>query len=362
MRIINLRLPRRSYDIVISRRIVEKIGRYLKRLSIGQDVIIITNPGLRALYGKALIKSLAKDGFVPRVELIPDSEKAKSEGVVARVVERISSFDKRKDLSIMAFGGGVVGDTAGFIASVYKRGVPYVQVPTTLLAQVDSAIGGKVAIDLPAAKNLVGAFYQPKMVLTDIALLKSLPMKQLVSGLGEVVKYGVIADRRLFEYLEKNIDRVLNHDEKSLEHIVSRSSAIKAGLVEKDEYDKKGIRMILNYGHTIGHAVEAASGYSKGFAHGEAVAIGMVAANRIAVKMGLLKEGDSLKIRRLIERAGLPVSIRGLDLKKLYEAHLHDKKFCGDVNRFVLPVGIGRARVVKGVDESLIREALKKSV
>lgn len=361
MKIINVRLPHRSYKIIISRNIIGRIGKFLKALPIGADLVIVTNPRLSALYKNVLTRSLAKEGFTSRVELIPDGERAKSEKVVAGVIEKISSFDKRRSLSLIAFGGGVVGDAAGFIASVYKRGIPYVQVPTTLLAQVDSAIGGKVAIDLPVAKNLVGSFYQPKLVVSDITLLKSLPKKQMINGLAEVIKYGVIADRSLFEYLEKNLEKVLASDEEALECIVVRSSSIKAGLVEKDEYDKKGIRMVLNYGHTIGHAIEAASGYSRRYAHGEAVATGMVVANRIAVKMGLLKERDLLRIKDLIERAGLPIFIKGVDIRKVYEAHLFDKKFTGKVNRLVLPVGIGKTKVVRSVDETFIKEAIKES-
>ncbi len=356
---IKLRLAGRSYTITISRNLMGRLGWFLKRLDLGSDFIVITTPRLAALYRTSLQKSLAKEGLSFRVELIPDSERAKSERVVARAIESISSFDRGRSAPIVAFGGGVAGDVAGFIAAIYKRGIPYVQVPTTLLAQVDSAIGGKVAIDLPVAKNLVGAFYQPRAVLSDISVLKSLPARQVRSGLAEVIKYAVIKDKDFFVYLEKNLERAIGLDEDVLEQIVARCSAIKAGIVERDECDKKGIRMVLNYGHTIGHAIEAASGYSKRYSHGEAIAIGMVAANRIAAHMGMLREAERARIEELIRRAGLPEKTEGLSMKKVFEAHLHDKKFSAKTNRFVLPMRIGKVKIVAGVEERLVVQALR---
>ncbi len=359
-RTVDVRLGQRSYKIVISSGIIKRIGPYLARLPIGKDFVIITNPNLSSSYKSVLKGSIEKEGFTSRFVLMAEGEKAKSEKAISRAIAEISGFDRKKALSIIAFGGGVVGDAAGFIAAIYKRGIPYVQVPTTLLAQVDSAIGGKVAIDLPCAKNLIGAFYQPKLVLSDISILKSLPPRQIRSGLAEVIKYGVIADPRLFEYIEGHLNDIAGLDEDALRFIVSRCSAIKAGIVEADEFDRKGRRIILNYGHTIGHALEAASGYSKAYTHGEAISLGMAAANRIATRLGILDETVSDRINSLLKASGLPTAIKKLDPKKIYEAHLKDKKFSGSVNRFVLPVKIGRVRVEKDIKEAVIRRSLEE--
>lgn len=360
MNIVSLALKKKSYDILIGHGLIKDCGRLLKGLKIGKDAVIITNGRLLRLYGKVLTASLKKALISSHFEIVPDSEKAKSSKIAADLINRISAYDKGKRLFIIAFGGGVVGDVAGFVAAIYKRGIPYVQIPTTLLAQVDSAIGGKVAIDIPVAKNLIGAFYQPKLVISDTSLLESLPPKQVRNGLAEVIKYGVIKDRPLFEYLEKNLRRVLALDRKALEFIISRSSAIKACIVEKDEFDNKGKRVILNYGHTIGHAIEAASAYSKRYNHGDAVAIGMVAAADIALRLKLIRARDALRIEALIKKAGLPTAIKGLGFSDIYEAQLHDKKFIRGKNRFVLPVKIGRVKVVEGISESIVKAVLRE--
>jgi len=300
-------------------------------------------------------------GFTALFLTVPDSEKAKSIRTVTSLIDRISRYDVGRRIFIIALGGGVVGDVAGFVAATYKRGISYVQIPTTLLAQVDSSIGGKTAIDLPVAKNMVGAFYQPKLVISDTAALKTLPARQIKSGIAEVIKYGVIMDRGLFEFLEKNRAKILGLDEAALEFIVSRSSAIKADIVSRDEFDKKKIRAALNFGHTIGHAVEAASGYS-GYNHGQAVAIGMAAAAKISSMLGIIPAPDAARIIALIEKFGLPARIRkDLDLSDIFDAHRHDKKFSSDTNLFVLPSRIGGARVVEGVPNRVIRKILKES-
>ena len=359
MKKIEVSLKGRSYDILIGRGLLERCGALLKGLRIGRDAVVITNRRLSLLYGKAVRQSLKRAGLSVRFELVPDSEKAKSTKIATAVINRISAYDKSKSVFIAAFGGGVVGDLAGFVAAVYKRGIPYVQIPTTLLAQVDSAIGGKVAIDLPVAKNLVGAFYQPKSVISDVSLIKSLPARELKNGLAEVIKYGVISDSELFEYLERNYKRILRGEARALKLAITRSAAIKGGIVQKDELDTRGLRMILNYGHTIGHAIERASGYSKRYSHGEAIAIGMVAAARISCRLGKFPRADSDRIEALIKRIGLPTRIVGLKLRDIYEAHLHDKKFTGGQTRFVLPTRIGNSRVVKNVAPSVIKTVLE---
>jgi 3-dehydroquinate synthase len=291
---------------------------------------------------------------------VPDSERAKSLALLTRLICRISEDDRNKGVFIVAFGGGVIGDLAGFVASVYRRGVPYVQMPTTLLAQVDSAIGGKVAVDLPTAKNLAGAFYQPRAVLADTGLISSLDPRQIRSGLAEIIKYGVIKDPSLFAYLERNHKKILRREPDALEHIIATSASIKASVVEKDELDNRGLRIILNYGHTIGHAIEAASDFSKRYSHGEAVAIGMAAAADIATGLKILKARDRDRIKSLIRRCGLPTAAKGVEARRIYGAYLHDKKFIRGRNRFLLPERIGRVRVVERVPEGLVKETIKR--
>jgi 3-dehydroquinate synthase len=360
MKKVKVSLKERSYNIVIGRGALEASGKALKALNIGRDAFVITNARIAGLYGAKLEKSLKQAGFSVRIETVPDSEKAKSIAVATRILNRMSAYDVGKKLFVAAFGGGVIGDLAGFVAAVYKRGIPYVQIPTTLLAQVDSSIGGKSAVDLPAAKNLVGAFHQPKTVLADVSLIGSLPLRQIRSGLAEVIKYGVISDPRLFRFLEINIRKLLAGDAGALEFVVSRCAAIKAGIVAKDELDRKGVRAILNYGHTIGHAIEAASSYSGQYNHGEAIAIGMIAANSMSVSLGLMKRSEEGRIEALIKKAGLPTGIKGLRLPAIYACHLHDKKFTGATNRFILPIRIGAARIAENVPDRDIRNALKE--
>ncbi len=356
---IRVRIGERSYDIVIGPGLLQKTGALLKKIRPGKDAIVVTNRTLFKLYGKRLASVLKRGGFSVKFELVPDSEKAKSSLVATSLIDRIAAHDKYRRIFLITLGGGVAGDLTGFVASIYKRGVPYVQIPTTLLAQVDSSIGGKTAIDLPVAKNMAGAFYQPKIVISDLTLLKSLPVRQLKSGLSEIIKCGVISDKKIFEFLEHNYAKVLRRETRALEHVITHSAGIKARVVEKDEFDRKGLRAILNYGHTVGHAVEAASSYSGAYDHGQAVSIGMVVAARIAEKLKLLSARDALRIESLIERCGLPTRIKGLKFSVIHDALTHDKKFVNGRARMVLPIGIGRVKVVDNVPERIIKEVLK---
>lgn len=362
MKTIKVPLGKRSYDISIGRGLIRDCGSILKKLDIGTDAVIITNSRLAAIYKKTIEKTLKGNGFTCRFEIVPDSEKAKSISVASAILNRLSRYDVGRCVFIIALGGGVVGDLAGFVASVYKRGIPYAQIPTTLLAQVDSSIGGKVAVDLSVAKNLVGSFYQPRAVIADVEALKTLSPRQIRNGLAEIIKYGIIKDAGLFRFLEAGYKKVLKLEKKALEHIVSRSCKIKADVVAKDEFDRKCVRAALNYGHTIGHAIEAAAGYSGKYNHGEAVALGMLVAGDMAVALGMLKEAQALRIGRLIEKVGLPVSIKGVEIKRIYGSYLHDKKFINGRNRFILATKIGGVSIVEGVADSIIRNALKKHI
>lgn len=359
MNTIRVNLKNRSYNIIIGAGILKSLGVHLKKLKLGTDAYIITNALVKNSYGKLLAKSLEDSGFTTKFKIIPDSEKSKSIGMLSAIVNDLASYDKSKRIFIIAFGGGVIGDLSGFIASVYKRGIAYVQVPTTLLAQVDSSIGGKTAVDLTHGKNLVGAFYQPRLVFSDVTLLKTLGIRQLRSGLAEVIKYAAIGDPYLFKYLQRNHKDVVSLKPAALEFIVAHSSRIKSGIVSKDEKETLGIRTILNFGHTIGHAIESAGGY-KGHNHGEAVALGMLVASDLSEKLGILKDVQRKKIESLIKIIGLPVKIDNVSLHKIIKSYHHDKKFIGGKNRLVLLKAIGKAKIEENIPLEIIEEVLRK--
>jgi len=359
MKKIKVSLGKRSYDICIKTGILSSIGSILKNLNIANACYIITNNKIKSLYAKAIEKSLIAKGFKVRFKMVPDSEKAKSYVCWFKAIQDLAAFDKGKGVCVVALGGGVVGDLAGFVASTYRRGVPFIQVPTTLLAQVDSAIGGKVAIDIECAKNLVGAFYQPKAVISDPATLKSLPARQIRNGLSEIIKYGVILDKRFFGYLQKNITKILKGNLQSLEYIIARCSKLKAEVVAADEHEKKGYRSILNFGHTIGHAIEAAGSYKKSINHGEAVAVGMLAAFDIALMLKMAKESDAKQLEALVKRCGLPTHVKGVNLQKVIKATSYDKKVIRGKRRWILPLGIGHVAVCSDIPDAIIKEAVK---
>ncbi len=359
MRAIKVNLKEDSYRIIVGSGVLDKIGTYLKKLKAGTDAFIITNPYLKTKFGRRLNESLTNSGLAFHYRLIPDTERSKSFSVAAQILADLATYDQKKKIFILAFGGGVVGDLAGFVASIYRRGTVYIQVPTSLLAQVDSSIGGKTAVDLNQGKNLAGTFYQPKLVLSDIGLLKTLDQRQLKAALAEVIKYAVIKDRELFVYLENNLSRILDKDKACLEFIVAQCAGIKAQIVSQDEKEEKSLRTILNFGHTLGHAIEAAGNF-KAYNHGEAIGLGMLAACGISRKLNLLQVSDLQRIESLIKKSGLPLKIKGLDLDKIIDAHYHDKKFSGTRNRFVLVCGIGRAKIKENIPLEIIKEALKE--
>jgi 3-dehydroquinate synthase len=356
---LRVNLGKRSYPIIIGRGILSSLGLYLHKLNIGTDAFIVTNAFLKDKYGAKLSQVLSKAGFNCYFREVADSEKSKSIETASLVIKDLARFDLKKKVFIIAFGGGVVGDLSGFVACVYKRGVSYVQIPTTLLAQVDSAIGGKTALDLDLAKNLVGAFYQPRLVFSDINFLKSLDKDQVRSGIAEVIKYAVIKDKKLFSFLEKDYQGINSGNPAALEIIVNACSSIKAKITSRDEKEVKGLRTILNFGHTIGHAIEAACGY-QGYNHGQAVSLGMVSAIGLSLKLGLIDAQLARRIENLIALYGLPTKLKGVSVDKIIAAHYHDKKFLGKENRFVLISGIGRTKIVRNIKLDLIKEAIKK--
>jgi len=361
MKTIKLDLGKRSYKIVAGHNASDRLGPLLSALKIGSHAMVITNPTIGHLYKNKFTKQLKASGLDVRVEMVPDSETSKSYGACLKLINKLADYDGLgKRLFLIALGGGVIGDLTGFVAAIYKRGIPYVQVPTTLLGQVDSAIGGKVAIDLSYGKNLVGAFYQPRLVLSDISYLNSLSIRQIRSGLSEIIKYGIISDKALFEYIEKNFNRLMSLNIECLQQVITRCSQIKAKVVESDEQEKSGKRAVLNFGHTVGHAIEAACGYSASFTHGEAVALGMISAAEISHKMKLLKKDELIRVTALCEKVTMSAKVKGLTLNKIMKALYHDKKFINGKTRFVLLSKIGKVKIVEDVPESLIKRVVKK--
>jgi len=355
MKKVKVRLGSNSYEIHIGSGILIQTGHQLKENGFTGNLVIITNPIVKRLYGDALKQNLTRGGFRVITLQVPDGEEQKSLEVAGRLYNELTNSYAERTTPILALGGGVIGDLAGFIAATYLRGVPLIQIPTTLLAQVDSSIGGKVAIDHGQLKNKIGAFYQPKLVITDIATLKTLDTKTLTDGLAEVIKYAVIRDKELLTYIEGNLDKIKSLDDRALEEIVFRSTKIKAEIVEKDEKDL-GLRAILNYGHTVGHAIESASDFK--VEHGKAVAIGMLAAAKISNRMGILDKNELLRLKSLIERADLPTKIPNLKVKKIIQAIKHDKKVLRGKLRFILLKSLGSAFITDEVSLSLVEQIL----
>lgn len=362
MKKIRVELGRKSYNIYIGRGLLSAAGRITAGMRLAQAAYIITNRRISSLYGKKLKRSLATSGLEVKFHIVPDSEKSKSYAVWAKTLTDLADFDRGRGVVVMALGGGVVGDLSGFVASTYRRGVGFIQVPTTLLAQVDSAIGGKVAIDVKSAKNMVGAFYQPKAVFSDTSALKTLSEREIKNGLAEVVKYGIILDRDIISYLERNLSKAIRLESGCMEYIISRCSRLKAGVVSADEEEKLGYRSILNFGHTIGHAIEAAASYSKSVSHGEAISVGMLCAFDIALLMGMTREVIAERVEALIKRIGLPTGIKGIRVSRILKAASYDKKILMGKKRWILPCDIGHVVVCSSVPQDIIEAAVEKRI
>ncbi|MDD4859870.1 MAG: 3-dehydroquinate synthase [Dehalococcoidales bacterium] len=355
MRTIEVKLGNNSYEIRVGRGLLSQTGPWLKQLGFSGKLVVITDAKVRELYGKALAQSLEKEGFKVVLLSVPEGEAQKSLGTAGSLYRQLNDAAARRDTPVLALGGGVIGDLAGFVAATYMRGVPLVQVPTTLLAQVDSSIGGKVAVDHGNLKNNIGVFYQPRLVIADIDVLDTLPDVELADGLAEIIKSAAIRDRDFFAFLEANIERIKAREKETLEYVVSRTAGIKAEVVAQDERDT-GLRNVLNYGHTIGHAIETVSGFGVG--HGEAIAIGMVVAGRIANRLGMLTAEGTERLAALLRRGGLPTKLPGYKIEEIMSAMQHDKKIAQDKLRFVLLRAIGDA-VVTEVNPGLVEEVLR---
>jgi 3-dehydroquinate synthase len=341
VRTVHVPLGNRSYDIQIGPGLLDRFGRECKRLKLSARCAIITDTNVGKRYAKVVFNSLATAGFSPALIIVQPGEGAKDLKMVQACYDQLALHRLERKSFIVALGGGVVGDLAGFVAASYLRGIAFLQVPTTLLAQVDSSVGGKVGVNLKAGKNLVGAFYQPKLVVCDLDTLKTLPDREFRAGLAEVIKYGVIYDANLFVQIERHLPKLLRRDSNTLAAVIARCCEIKADVVGKDETEG-GLRAILNFGHTIGHAIENISGYGK-YLHGEAIAIGQVAAAEFSREILGLPEREVARIKNIFERAGLPVRIQlnSPQRQKLLNAMSRDKKVSGGEIKFVLAKRIG---------------------
>ena len=335
----------RSYDIEIERGLLDSLGVRMAELGLGKRCALITNPTVGALYRERAEASLKNAGFLPIVIEMPDGEEYKNLKEISKVYDRLLKERLERDSAIIALGGGVVGDMAGFVASTYLRGVPFIQLPTTLLAQVDSSVGGKTGVNHALGKNLIGAFYQPRAVYVDPNLLTTLDEREIRAGLAEVVKYGILWDSSFFEVLESKGASLTDTSSDGIIELIERSCAIKAEVVGEDEREG-GVRAILNLGHTFGHAIEALTAYSR-YKHGEAVAIGMVMAGEFALKLDVCSADVPKRIEALLKAIGLPTSVEGLEVspKEFLEVMKLDKKVKAGTLRFVLPEVVGSVSI-----------------
>lgn len=332
-------LGERSYPIWVGDGILERLGEALQAVDFPRQVAVVTNPIVYGHYGERVLQILADAGFAASMITVADGEEHKNLRTLEQIYDALISGGFDRHCGLVALGGGVIGDITGFAAATFLRGVPFVQVPTTLLAQVDSSVGGKTAVNHPLGKNLIGAFYQPRHVHIDVATLATLPEREFAAGMAEVIKYGIIRDADFFAWLGAQCDRLRQRDREALVPAVKRSCQIKADIVELDEKESS-LRAILNYGHTFGHAVETLAGYGK-IRHGEAVAIGMSVAARISRELGFCTREQVVAIDALLEVFALPVTPPPLPLDAYLQAMGRDKKVKAGVLRFVLNRGIG---------------------
>jgi len=358
MQTLNVQLGERSYPIHIGAGLLARADLIVGHLS-KKRAAIITNTTVGPLHLAALQRALEARGVEIFPIVLPDGEQHKNWETLNRIFDALLEHRCERGTTVIALGGGVVGDLGGFAAAAYLRGVPYVQVPTTLLAQVDSAVGGKTAINHPLGKNMIGAFYQPQAVIADTDTLATLPQRELAAGIAEVIKYGLIHDPALFEWLEKNMARLVNRESEPLAHAIERSCAIKAEIVALDEREE-GVRVLLNFGHTFGHAIEAGTGYGT-WLHGEAVGAGMALAARLSLRLGLIGQEEVQRVDSILKAAGLPLRAPDLGVSRYLDLMGHDKKVEGGRIRFVLLKRIGEAFVSADVAGAALADALSSA-
>ena len=353
---VEVELGARSYSIVIGSGLADEIISFVRQAGYSARGMIVTDTNIAPLHAARIADVLERAGVRAEIATVPAGESSKSLTVANELFTRAIELGMDRRSPIFALGGGVVGDLAGFVAATYMRGVPFVQLPTSLLAQVDSSVGGKVAVNHPLGKNLIGAFYQPDAVFMDLDLLETLPAREIATGLGEIIKYGIIYDAGFFAWLEENRADVLALAPAAAAHMIARSCVIKADVVRQDEREG-GLRRILNFGHTIAHAIEKETGYVR-YRHGEAVAIGMAGAAAISEAMGLLRTEDHRRMKALMAAMGLPLTAEGVTADAMYEDLFHDKKTIGGRIHWILADAIGKVSVHSDVPESVVRRIL----
>jgi 3-dehydroquinate synthase len=356
---LTVELGPRSYPILIGRDWLGQLGQTLRERTAYERVLIVSDNRVGGLYGESVLASLSAAGFLAETLVLPEGEMFKTLDTCMSVYSFLLGNNYPRETVLVALGGGVVGDLTGFVAATYMRGVPYIQVPTSLLAMVDSSVGGKTGVNHPLGKNMIGAFHQPLLVFVDSGCLATLDAAEFRAGFAEVVKYGAIRNADFFAFCEKERETIFALNPEALQHVIQTSCAIKAEIVSADEREA-GLRAILNFGHTLGHAIESLTNYSH-FKHGEAVAIGMVGAGRLAVRIGRFAVSDAERIERLLVQAGLPVRIPArLETEDMIERMRKDKKVRHGQIRFVLPEAIGRAGVEKDYAPALLRDVLDR--
>ena len=357
-KILNVALDNRSYPITIGENLLSQFEHF--KLHSGQRVLVVTNDTIAPIYLQHLLDMLEAHGVKTDSVIVPDGEQYKTMETWNQILTALLANNHTRSSILVALGGGVIGDVAGFAASAYQRGIKFIQVPTTLLSQVDSSVGGKTAINHTLGKNLIGAFYQPQSVVIDINCLKTLPQRELSAGLAEVIKYGIIMDSAFFNWLETHIDDLLNLDVDALSYCIYRCCELKAQVVAADETEQD-MRAILNLGHTYGHAIEAELGYGN-WLHGEAVSVGMLMAAQTAKLLGLLADKDIERIKNLLIKAKLPVKRPEQMTIESYIPHmLRDKKVISGKLRLVIPTKIGQVEVMDGIEKSVVLESINNS-
>ena len=341
---IRVELGTRSYDIIIGRGLLKDVGKILRTFDFSSKMALISNPTVYGFYGKEVSAAIRASGNDLTEVLIPDGEEYKSLTSAEKIYEALLKAKLDRKSALIALGGGVIGDITGFAASTYMRGIDFIQVPTTLLAQVDSSVGGKTGVNHPLGKNMIGAFWQPRLVWIDTATLDTLPRREFLSGLGEVIKYGVIWDEEFFTYLETTRDKIIKLDSTALTYIIRRSCEIKGEVVSKDERES-GLRAVLNYGHTIGHAIETITSYKK-YLHGEAVAIGMYMEAKLSHQLGIIDSKAVARIKALIDSFELPSEMPDeIEMDDLVNKMQIDKKTISGKMHFVLPETVGSVKI-----------------
>lgn len=356
---VNVNLADRSYPIHIQRNSFKRWDILLNPMLEGRQCLIISDSNVYSLYADKIVEMLSGAGAYIYASVFPAGEQAKSLDRLGKVYHKAASAGIGRDAVIVALGGGVTGDIAGFVAATWMRGIDFIQIPTSLLAMVDSSVGGKTGVDLPEGKNLVGAFWQPKAVLIDPDCLKTLPDREIICGLAEIIKYGVIDDGRFFNQLEMNVDKIRARDPDFYTDMITRSCQIKAKVVAEDERES-GCRAMLNLGHTFGHALEALNHFDGVLSHGEAVSIGMAAAAEMSVACGLFKSEEAARLENLLTAVGLPVYAHGnYSVDEVMKAIGLDKKNKNSQKRWVLPLRFGEAALISDLSETLMQDVIR---